>query len=317
MQNLHNKIDNRRYLFVDRLKSYLNTCFIWIVIESYLKNYLRKFKSSNSATFLIYRFINSQIDLFLKILMLLTFWFTEQFMVIDRWACRILDIFEGINVKTTFILDSLTVIYLNTAKKMKYFFTYYLEFYNKANAKSIKISFHFHFLLKIAYDFIEVLTELLESIIEKIILRRHHHYDNDEKYNEILSYMRQYKTQKEIKNNIEYISVKNRIKILLLILFQVLRIRINRYMDNNKLIIYLFKKLNIQYLSLISFFKSNIKDRLDLKDKLDLYKEYIDVLCKQFIVQDGRSLENVKVFFIYFLINKIKIPLTCLIILVI
>ena len=31
------------------------------------------------------------------------------------------------------------------------------------------------------------------------------------------------------------------------------------------------------------------------KDKLDLYKEYLDVLMRQFMVQDGRSLEHVHV----------------------
>ena len=31
------------------------------------------------------------------------------------------------------------------------------------------------------------------------------------------------------------------------------------------------------------------------KDKLDLYKEYLDVLSRQFMVQDGRSLEHVHV----------------------
>lgn len=45
------------------------------------------------------------------------------------------------------------------------------------------------------------------------------------------------------------------------------------------------------------------------KDKLDLYKEYLDVLTKQFMVQDGRSLEHVHVILIIFyqLIN-LRIP---------
>lgn len=31
------------------------------------------------------------------------------------------------------------------------------------------------------------------------------------------------------------------------------------------------------------------------KDKLDVYKEYLDVLSRQFMVQDGRSLDHVHV----------------------
>lgn len=39
-----------------------------------------------------------------------------------------------------------------------------------------------------------------------------------------------------------------------------------------------------------------MQDKLHLtKDKIDLYKEYLDVLSKQFTVQDGRSLEYVNV----------------------
>lgn len=39
-----------------------------------------------------------------------------------------------------------------------------------------------------------------------------------------------------------------------------------------------------------------LQDRFSLtKDKLDLYKEYLDVLSRQFMVQDGRSLDHVHV----------------------
>jgi hypothetical protein len=78
--------------------------------------------------------------------------------------------------------------------------------------------------------------------------------------------------------------------------------------DHFKLLLNIqFNKLKYNYLNLTDQVMEKVnqtKDRVSkmmwekfhvTKDKIDLYKEYLDVLSKQFTVQDGRSLNNVQV----------------------
>lgn len=78
--------------------------------------------------------------------------------------------------------------------------------------------------------------------------------------------------------------------------------------DHLKLLLNIqFNKLKYNYFNLtdqVMAKVNQIRDRVSkavwdkfhvTKDKIDLYKEYLDVLSKQFTVQDGRSLNNVQV----------------------
>lgn len=279
MQILPSKDDGRDFFFMDRLKSYLNSWLTWIIFESYFleySKYFEKLKSSGFGQSLISRF-SRQRTLATKVLNVLTYRYREQFKAMDKWACQALDYLEGLNkldVKATLKLDLSMIMFHNYFKNLQFFVAVFLKLFKK-----------------VCENIAQLLIFMLEKVIDMVLNSGSN--QNDEKYSEIIGIIKQYKAQKEIancSNNFENFSSKNRLQILLFVFIQVIRIQIIRGIENSKVISFL----------IISLFKF-IQVKLDLtKDKIDLYKEYIDVLCKQFMVQDGRSLDNVKVIIIVF-----------------
>jgi hypothetical protein len=150
------------------------------------------------------------------------------------------------------------------------------------------------------------MLDLSEKFIESNLIYNELLLETDSSDNQAtLNYNRElikaYKNQKDsFKNNLSH-----RTKILTLITYNSIQYKLlNQLNDSFKL----FREYLLNLFKIIETFKSikealamNVKDKFHVtKDKIDLYKEYLDVLSKQFTVQDGRSLDHIHVsLFIY------------------
>jgi hypothetical protein len=157
------------------------------------------------------------------------------------------------------------------------------------------------------------ILELTESLIEKQfildLLKKSDEENLVQVQNEYLKwYLNQYK-QNSITNNHEThhpishnteMSLCERTKTLSLVFYFFMQEKLCRQLNDS---ISNIKSQFAQLSKLIEIYdvlKRSVSFRLQdqfhlTKDKLDIYKEYLDVLSKQFIVQDGRSLEHVHV----------------------
>lgn len=124
--------------------------------------------------------------------------------------------------------------------------------------------------------------------------------DNQATFNYNQELIKTYKNQKDLFKN----DLSHRTKILTLITYNSIQYKLlNQLNESFKL----FREYLLNLFKIIETFKAmkealalNVKDKFHVtKDKIDLYKEYLDVLSKQFTVQDGRSLDHIHVMLIF------------------
>jgi hypothetical protein len=146
------------------------------------------------------------------------------------------------------------------------------------------------------------LVDLLETRIEKHLITQKVTIEPLEKHVEL------FKTHKRrMVNEKEYCTCTvEKCIVLFMVVFHWLRIKFVEQMDAWKVTDlvcdnFVFKLLESHFRG--KHFWTKLQEKLNnrfflTKEKIDLYKEYLDVLTKQFTVQDGRSLENVHVIFL-------------------
>jgi len=152
------------------------------------------------------------------------------------------------------------------------------------------------------------LVDLLEARIEKHLITQKVTIEPLEKHVEL------FKTHKRrMVNEKEYCTctVEKSI-VLFMVVFHWLRIKVVEQMDAWKVTDlvcdnFVFKLIERHFTG--KHFWTKLQDKLNnrfflTKEKIDLYKEYLDVLTKQFTVQDGRSLDNVHVIFLVLFTRK-------------
>ena len=141
------------------------------------------------------------------------------------------------------------------------------------------------------------LLNLVEYKVEENLLNNH--AMNKEPLHKHEVVFRNHKNKSQ--HNKEYCSAVDKSKLLSFVIYHSIRVRIFEQMQMLKMadIFYLNKMYKLIGNRLVrKNLATKLQDKFFLtKDKIDLYKEYLDVLTKQFTVQDGRSLDNVHVGF--------------------
>ena len=142
------------------------------------------------------------------------------------------------------------------------------------------------------------ILQLTENLIEKNLIDNELKKDSD--YMEIENeYLRWYLNYKQANNDTtSNMSIGERTKVLSLVFYFFVQDKLIRQLsDSIRQIKDMFSNLH-KLIDMYDMFKRNVSFRLQDKfhvtrDKIDVYKEYLDVLSRQFTVQDGRSLEHV------------------------
>ena len=125
--------------------------------------------------------------------------------------------------------------------------------------------------------------------------------------NKVEDYIQIYLDYKEqlTKKKLSYEVLFQHIRILTYVLFYSLEAKLTRYSNESikQIKSYFCKILKLfeYYDSIKQSSKAKFQEKFHVtKEKIDLYKEYIDLLSKQFTVQDGRQLSQINVSFYTF-----------------
>lgn len=119
--------------------------------------------------------------------------------------------------------------------------------------------------------------------------------DKNECVEDYIKYYGQYKVDEK-----EYNELVKRIRILTYVFYCALKANLLKEAEQAlKMLTVKFAKLYM-FLELMGEYKDNLKNDVNAKfyltkEKLDLYKDYLEMMSKQFTVQDGRSLHHVSV----------------------
>jgi hypothetical protein len=284
ISNSVNKNSNESLIFPNRFKSIpliFSTCF-WLS-----ENY-HKIKQTNSLTKktcdLAEITIKSSFELATPFLCK----FRNQVGFVDAVACNQLD---KMLAAFTLISNDTNTIYNQTKQ-----FIYELKSQPCNQTRNL-----FGKVLDLSEKFIE------SNLIYNELLLEVDSSNNQATFNYIQELIKSYKNQKDsFKNNLSH-----RTKILTLITYNSIQYKLlNQLNDSFKL----FREYLLNLFKIIETLKSfketlanNVKDKFHVtKDKIDLYKEYLDVLSKQFTVQDGRSLDHIHVSLLELLFLKIS-----------
>lgn len=123
---------------------------------------------------------------------------------------------------------------------------------------------------------------------------------NMEKVEEFVQVYLDYKDKQNANKGLDYENLIKHIKVLTYVLFYSLEAKLTKNSNES------FKLLKSCFYRMFKLFEyydlckqtmlNKLQDKFHVtKDKIDLYKEYLDVLSKQFTVQDGRQLHQINV----------------------
>jgi hypothetical protein len=270
---------------------------LYPIVASTLKNmsliYL-KIKHINSASKLVFGIVENWMARIVTLYMIIFNKYQSQFKFIDSALGRVLQCFETYAPEILARVYALIVWSYELSLKV-------VKLVLDVLAKPFKY-------LKFVYDtnkliwmcIFNKLVDLLELTIEKNLITQKVTLEPLEKHVEL------FKTHKKRSSSEkEYCKSIEKSVVLVMVIIHWLRIKFVEQMDAWKVtdlvcgnFVYKLIESCVTGKNLSAKLQEKINNRFFLtKEKIDLYKEYLDVLTKQFTVQDGRSLENVHVYF--------------------
>ena len=278
---------------------------LYPIVASTLKNmsliYL-KIKHINSASKLVFGIVENWMARIVTLYMIIFNKYQPQFKFIDSALGRVLQCFE------TYAPEILARVYALIVWSYE-FSLKVVKLVLDVLAKPFKY-------LKFVYDtnkliwmcIFNKLVDLLELTIEKHLITQKVTMEPLEKHVEL------FKTHKKRSSSEkEYCTSIEKSVCLVMVVIHWLRIKFVEQMDAWKVtdlvcgnFMYKLIESCVTGKNLSAKLQEKINNRFFLtKEKIDLYKEYLDVLTKQFTVQDGRSLDNVHVCYFFFKLIKI------------
>jgi len=306
-----NPLEETNFLFANKFKSIPvvnSTCF-WLT-----ENY-NKLKEKNFVTKCTCDLAETTIKRSLYLATPIVNKFKDQVIVLDSMACNQLDKLEEafpiiksnpdtivsqskelINKTVCPALYSYSNFKENTENKCKKF----KEFYN--NKVSLQLC---------KTDVLAgKLINSSQSFIENYFI--YDHISSTPNMQKVGDYIQLYLDYKEqlSRKNLSYEVLFQHIKILTYVLFYSLEAKLTRYSNESikQIKSYFSKILKLveYYDSIKQSFNAKFQEKFHVtKEKIDLYKEYLDLLSKQFTVQDGRQLNQINVNLLEFYINHI------------
>ena len=220
--------------------------------------------------------------------------FKDQVNYLDAVACNQLDKIETnfpLIKSDTDVLVRESKLFLNKTIEPAYLC---FSILNKTKCAVTQRGLNFDEPIELAHKLLDIGQHLMDSYLIFPHL----------KYGSVTTNIQYYLDHKEAAKS--HKEMLTRIRILSYVLLNSLKAQIVEYINTTAHVIH----ENIyQVFRLLARFKSRLILKMNekfylTKEKLDLYKEYLDVLSKQFTVQDGRSLHHVYVRKFFFLILK-------------
>ena len=212
--------------------------------------------------------------------------FKDQVNYLDTVACNQLDKIENnfpIIKSNTDVLVRESKLFLNKTIEPAYLC---FSILNKTKCAVTQRSLNFEEPIELVHKLLDIGQDLMDSYL----IFPHLKYKAN-----VAANIQYYLDHKEVAKS--HKEMLTRIRILTYVLLYSLKAQCIEYISTTSHVIH----ENIyQVFRLLARFKSRLilkmNDKFYLtKEKLDLYKEYLDVLSKQFTVQDGRSLHHVHV----------------------
>jgi len=274
---------------------------LYPIVASTLKHmsliYL-KIKHINGASKLVFGIVENWVVLIVTLYMSIFNKYRSQFNFVDSQLGRVLQYIETYAPKIVALVYALV------------FWSY--EFSLKALKLALEVIIKPFNILKLFYVknkliwmcIFNKLVDLLELTIEKRLITQKVTVEPLEKHIELFkTHKKRSSTEKDYCTSIE------KSVVLVMVVFHWLRIKFVEQMNAWKVtefvcgnFLYKIIESHLTGKNLSVKLQEKLNNRFFLtKEKIDLYKEYLDVLTKQFTVQDGRSLDNVHVcFLLYF-----------------
>lgn len=138
--------------------------------------------------------------------------------------------------------------------------------------------------------------DLSEKVLEKYLIYSDLEKKEDEEFTDYIQLYQEYKLDEQ-----RYQKLLRRIKVLTYVFLYAMKANLLKQASRAlELLTIKFKSLYV-YLEMFDTYKKSLVSKTSekfqlTKGKIDLYKEYLEVLSKQLTVQDGRSLHNIQVF---------------------